>query len=322
MGLRLDDRWLWDFWVVTDGDHAHVFYLQAPRTPEDPERRHWNVSIGHAVSSDLRTWTVLDDALAPGEPGAWDDFTTWTGSVVWAGDRWVMFYTGTNRAEDGLVQRVGSVESTDLVTWHRTRDHSLTEVDPAIYETLDRTIWHDQAWRDPWVHQRSDGTWMMMVTARVKDGPGATRGVIGTATSDDLESWQVGPPLTEPGHFGHMEIPQLERLDDRWILAFSSPARATGEEEVGPLDQAGTHYLVGDSPDGPFPWDTHRHLVGADGRHYGAKLVHHDGRWQCLAWLANDDDGSFLGELSDPWDVTFADHHLSLVPRPAWTGRG
>ncbi len=53
MSLRIADRWLWDFWTVTLGPDVHAFYLQARRALGDAELRHWNVTIGHAVSSDL-----------------------------------------------------------------------------------------------------------------------------------------------------------------------------------------------------------------------------------------------------------------------------
>jgi beta-fructofuranosidase len=73
MTLRLPDKWVWDFWLAQDGPDYHIFYLQAPRLLGDPGLRHWNVSIGHAVSPDLRNWRVLPDALHPGSSGDWDD---------------------------------------------------------------------------------------------------------------------------------------------------------------------------------------------------------------------------------------------------------
>ena len=106
--LRLDDRWIWDFWLARDGGDHHVFFLQAPRSLGDPELRHSNASIGHAVSSDLRSWAVLPDVFGPGAPGAWDDRVPWTGSVVRHEDRWYLFYTSTSTAERGLVQRIGA----------------------------------------------------------------------------------------------------------------------------------------------------------------------------------------------------------------------
>ena len=82
VALRLDGHWVWDFWFARDGDDVHVFYLQAPRSLGDPELRHVNATIGHAVSRDLRDWEVLPDALGAGAPGAFDDLATWTGSVL------------------------------------------------------------------------------------------------------------------------------------------------------------------------------------------------------------------------------------------------
>ncbi|MEZ5080393.1 MAG: hypothetical protein R2878_07030 [Thermoleophilia bacterium] len=62
MTLALDDRWLWDFWTAQDGGRLHVFYLQAQKSLGDPDLRHWNVSIGHAVSADMERWEILPDA--------------------------------------------------------------------------------------------------------------------------------------------------------------------------------------------------------------------------------------------------------------------
>ena len=82
-----------------DGSEHHVFYLQARTDIAHPDQRHWNTSIGHAVSDDLRHWAVLPDALLPGAPGAWDDASTWTGSVVAPDGGWAMLYPGTATAD-------------------------------------------------------------------------------------------------------------------------------------------------------------------------------------------------------------------------------
>ncbi|MDO9590167.1 MAG: glycosyl hydrolase family 32, partial [Microcella sp.] len=148
MSLELGDSWIWDFWFAVDGEDVHVFYLQAPRSLGDPNLRHHRASIGHAVSRDLRTWKVLPDALHSGEPGAFDDLATWTGSVLRVDDEWHMFYTGVSRTEGGRVQRVGRASSTDLVTW--VKHGQVLEADPQWYETLADGP-HEEAWRDPWV---------------------------------------------------------------------------------------------------------------------------------------------------------------------------
>lgn len=306
MGLRLDDRWIWDFWLARRADEHHLFFLQAPRSLGDPELRHWNVSIGHAVSRDLRHWELLPDALAPAPRGAWDDYTTWTGSVLHHDDRWWMFYTGTSHRESGKVQRVGLAISDDLVSWRRYGDKPLVEADSTWYELLDPTAWHEQAWRDPWVFaDPGTGVFHMLVTARVRTGDPATRGVIGHATSDDLLHWRVGPPITEPGVFGHLEVPQVERVGDAWRLLFCTPPSPEHVHARFPgtgLD--GTHLLSAAHPLGPYEWATHQPLdADAAGSRYAGRFVRTDDDWVLLAWLARGPDGGFRGELADPIPV-------------------
>lgn len=317
MSLCLPDHWLWDFWVVRDGPDFHVFYLQAPRSLRDPELRHWHASIGHAVSSDLCNWEVLPDALGPGEPGAWDDYTVWTGSIepqsLQSGPRgWRLLYTGTARATGGLVQRIGLATSSDLVSWSRHAANPVLVPDHGLYEGLGQGTWHEEAWRDPWLFRDpASGTRHVLITARVAHGPAATRGVIGMATAESHDRWSVRAPVTRPGLYGHMEIPQLHRLPNtQWCLLFSVPGLpkgvVAGSGQV-PLRAGlrGTHYLLADAPLGPFEWERHGVLLANEaGTWYGAKLMEGpDGRLACLAWVALDADGRFVGELSDPMEV-------------------
>ena len=306
MGLRLADRWVWNFWHVLVGVEHHLFYLQAPRSLGDPEQRHWHATIGHAVSHDLRNWTVLADVLAPAAPGAWDDYTTWTGCVQRHDGRWWMFYTGTNRREGGLVQRVGLATSEDLLTWERHGDEPLIELDPRWYEELDLSIWHDQAWRDPWIYRDEAGTFHALVTARVNHGPTEARGVIGHAVSEDLLRWDVQPPLTSPGAFGHLEIPQTVEVGGCWWLLFSTPAAAPHVRASYPDSEVtGTHVLRGNGPLGPYDWSTHRLLDGdaAETRYGGRVVPDGSGGHMLLTWLLGDGAGGFVGEIADPLPV-------------------
>lgn len=276
MTLRLHDHWLWDFWFAVDGDDVHVFYLQAPRALGDPEQRHHNATIGHAVSRDLRRWRVLPDALGTGAPGEFDDLATWTGSVVRHDGRWHLFYTGIAHAEGGEVQRIGLATSDDLLAWER--NGLLLEADPRWYDR--------EHWRDPWVAwdpQRA--CWDMLICAK-----SGGRGILAHAHSRDLRNWTTGPPLSPPtGHF-HLEVPQLMQHNGTWWVLFSDVFAGSG-----------IHYLSAPERLGPYSAESRDLLPDAPPRrHYAARVLEHRGERLLFAWVMDDDDGVFVGELSDP----------------------
>jgi beta-fructofuranosidase len=315
MTLRLADDWLWDFWTVTVDRDVHVFYLKAPRSLGDPDLRHWNVTIGHAVSSDLTHWEILPDALSPGAPGTFDDRSTWTGSIIEHDGRWNMLYTGTSSAERGLVQRVGLATSDDLITWTR-HPTPVFEADPTWYEQLDLSVWHDQAWRDPWLFTvPGDDAVHAYVTARAKDGDPRGRGVVGHARSHDLVSWEVLPPVTEPMGFGQLEVPQLVPLGGRFHLLFSSDP-TTRSDALG-LYGAGTYCLSGPTPLGPFaPSTLHELDAGAHHVTYAGRIVPHADALWFLAWVGSQGGHTFRGELAQPRRVAVDDAGILQVVAP------
>ena len=309
MALRLPDKWLWDFWLAQDGPDYHLFYLQASRSLGQEGLRHRNVSIGHPVSGDLHQWRLLPDALHPSPSLAWDDFSTWTGSIIRHNGLWYMLYTGASQAEEGLVQRIGLATSPDLLQWEKHPANPVLEADPRWYETLDLDLWPDQAWRDPWVFQHPEsGDFHVFITARTNTGPADGRGVIGHARSTDLIDWEVLPPVTEAGDFGQMECPQLVSIQGRYYLLFStftSTHARQWPQRTGLPPLTGTHYLMADNPLGPFRLTTDHFLVGDSvGSLYTGKLIQDpSGQWVYLAWHYFTTDGEFIGELSDPYPV-------------------
>src|SRR5438132_8016216 len=112
-----------------------------------------------------------------------------------------MLYSGVNRSEGGLVQRIGLATSRDLYTWDKHPANPILEADPHWYEVLDLTTWYEQAWRDPWLFQdESDGSFHALITARGRSGAPDTRGVIGHARSMNLRDWDIlphSPPLVD-----------------------------------------------------------------------------------------------------------------------------
>lgn len=319
MPLRFDDKWVWDFWFAQDGSDTHIFYLQADKSLKHEFLRHWNTSIGHAVSQDLRNWEVLPDAIVQSPIPNWDDFATWTGSVIRANDLWYMYYTGSTRRERGYVQRIGYATSPDLINWTKADDMPVLEADPTWYEKLDLSAWHDEAWRDPYIYyDSSTSIYHAYITGRLKDGPVDARGVIAHATSTDLHNWQIGAPVTEPGEFGHLEVPQLLHIAGRYYMLFSTPAEHHSQARQQRMQMppvTGTHYLVGDSPTGPFRYLTDEFLVGDTiGSLYSGKLIQAvDGNWYFIAFWNMSSDGDFIGEISDPMPVSVAaDGRLSV----------
>lgn len=311
MTLRLDDKWVWDFWFARDGDEHHIFYLQAPRSLRDPELRHRHATIGHAVSQNLSQWTVLPDALHPGDPGEWDDLATWTGSVINVNGLWHMLYTGISSREDGLIQRIGLATSEDLIGWRKHPANPVLEADPRWYEMLDLNRWRDQSWRDPWLFRTSDDAFVhALVTARSPVGPADAAGVVAHARSKDLITWEVLPPVTEPGDFAQVEVPQLVPVDDGYSLLISCLAEDHSQlrlARLGGVGQTGTFILSSPSWTGPYTAAA-RPLARPDrpgGTIYAGKLVHiGEDEWGFIGFRG-DGDREFLGELIDPLPARF-----------------
>jgi beta-fructofuranosidase len=322
MPLSLPDKWIWDFWFAQADHDYHVFYLQAPKSLGDEKLRHWNVSIGHAVSKDLRNWSVLPDALSPSkDKDAFDNDTTWTGSVIRHEGLWYMFYTGTRKQEKGMVQRIGFATSQDLISWTKNAANPAIEADPTWYELQNPTGWHDRAWRDPWIFRHPEtGRFHALITARVNYGSADERGVIGHAVSDDLGCWEVLPPITPPGKFGHMEVPQIVEIQNRYYLIFSVQTDMYAQKHFQTLNadpMSGSHYMIGDHPLGPFEFLTDRFFVGdRSGSLYSSKIFHtHTGDWVLIAFHNYASNGSFIGELSDPIPIEVThDGQLSIHP--------
>jgi beta-fructofuranosidase len=313
MALRLADHWVWDIWLADDGDRYHLFFLRASRALGNPDRRHSRATVGHAWSTDLVSWTLLPDALVPSDEPAWDDLATWTGSVVHAEGRWLMYYTGVSRAERGLVQRIGRAVSDDLVVWHRSPAHPIAEADARWYEKLDLGCWFDEAWRDPWVFADPDGAgWHMLVTARARSGPAAGRGVVGHLRSADLVRWCAQPPLTAPAGFGHLEVPQVEVVAGTPTLVFSCLASELAPDRRRAWPRGGVWTAPGASLTGPFDLAGGVWLFDHPSLYSGRLVRGRDGRWLLLGFLNRRPDGEFVGEICDPIPVRL-DPDLGLV---------
>jgi beta-fructofuranosidase len=299
--LKLDDCWIWDSWFVFDGNQHHVFFLKAPRSLGDPELRHRNPAIGHAVSADLINWVQLPDAISPSTEPGFDSWTTWTGSVIQADDgTWWMFYTGTSKEDSGDVQRIGAATSTDLINWQKLAVNPLTEADPTWYEKLDYQLWHDEAWRDPWVFKYQN-QWQMISTARALSGEKFSRGVAGHAISDDLTNWKIMPPLTTTNSgFGQLEVIQICEIDSIPTMIWCCGPAELSAELRSKYPAGGVFSTTGETMLGPF--DPTKAIWFPDPQLYAARAVKHGADWFLIGFINGTNDQ--FGYLTDPIPIT------------------
>lgn len=312
--LKLSDSWVWDSWYVFDGENHHAFFLRASRALGDPHRRHRQPYIGHAISKDLKDWTIVQDAIAISDPPAFDSWTTWTGSVIKGDDGlWWMFYTGTSREDGGDVQKVGAAKSRDLITWKKVSSEAMVVADSKQYEMLNYDKWHDQAWRDPWVFKHEDGKWHMFITARVNDDSLDTRdrGTLGHAVSSDLISWEVEAPLiTGASGFGQLEVFQVEEIYGQAVLIWccgTDELSAASKEKFG---EGGVFSVVAESLIGPF--DMSQVTRFPHPSLYAARAVKHADKWYMLGFI-NEVNGEFVGEICDPIPITISGTGLTIA---------
>lgn len=315
--LRLEDEWVWDSWIADAGDLYHLFFLKAPRALEDPALRHAAARVGHATSEDLRDWTVHADALLP-EAGRWDDLAIWTGSVVRdADDRWRLFYTALSSTPGHGVrdQRIGMAVSDDLLAWDRVGDRPLVDPDPRWYRTLPEDPGASETWRDPFVFADPHGDgWHMLITARAPDAPRRRDGVLGHARSRDLDEWELLPPLTAPGPFGQIEVPQIRCVDGQWLLVFSCHPEEQPPEQIARFGPHCTWYVTGESALGPWELAAARPFRD-EPKLFAAPLVRQrDRTWWFVGFRNQEAEGILSFEILDPIPVALRAGQLAAVP--------
>jgi beta-fructofuranosidase len=313
MVISITGKWIWDSWYAREGDTYHGFFLQADTSLGDPDLRHFNVTQGHATSKDLVNWDHLGTMFSPQSDGpAWDDCTTWTGSVI-CDDQglWHLFYTGTSKSDAAMYQRIGHATSYDLHSWVRVGTGlclDLTGPVAATYETEHMVgHWHDRAMRDPWVMRDPDSDgWLMFFTARAPGIPEPNAGgAIGFATSTDLIHWTLCPPVFQGG-FGQLEVPQVFQYGAHWYCLFCTASHHWSTHYRATNPQAavtGNHYLIADHPRGPWRIAPGAFFDGAEPcLRYAARIVETPQGLMILGF-ADGGKANFGGYILDPVPV-------------------
>jgi len=113
------------------------------------------------------------------------------------------------------------------------------------------------------------------------------------AVSDDLDHWEVLPPLTGPSAFGQLEVCQSRMIDGRHVLVFSRGSDMQAEPGPG-----GVWIAEGAGALGPWDIDRARH-VRPEHLYAGQVLRLRDGEW-VFSGFNNIVDGRFVGSIPDP----------------------
>jgi beta-fructofuranosidase len=252
----------------------HAFYLKAPLPPKRNGAD--GTPYAHVVSRDLVYWEEWPLVVEPGPPGAPDDVSCFTGTVIERDGIFHLFYTGF-RGPD-LPQTICHATSRDLRTWEKDPRNPLFGADERWYEPID--------WRDPFPFWNEEaGEYWMLLAAREKTGPDNRRGCIALATSPDLETWTVKPPFWSPRLYFTHECPDLFRWGEYWVLVYSTFT----ERHI-------THYRMSKSLSGPWLAPANDSF---DGRaFYAAKTASDGTRRFAFGWNPTRSDETDSGK----WD--------------------
>lgn len=247
----------------------HAFFQHYPHAPRWGQM-HW----GHATSTDLIHWEEHDIALYPDQPYE-DDGGCFSGSAIVKDGRLYLFYTSVSH-ELGQTQSVAW--SDDGITFTKYENNPIIAKSP---------LGDNRDFRDPKVFRYED-EYRMIVGAGIHN-----IAKLLLFRSADLLNWEYIGELLSDGRFGGVaECPDLFRLEDRWVMMFSSvkalPHRvcfAVGDfdgktfEPVIPRKKVHGQLVDGDDPF--FPIET-----GPD--FYAPQTFEDaDGRRILIAWMYN-----------------------------------
>jgi beta-fructofuranosidase len=123
-------------------------------------------------------------------------------------------------------------------------------------------------------------------------------------------TWQLQPPLTEPAGFGQIEVPQVRRVDGRWLLVFTCHPEEQSPEHVATFGPFSTWYVVGESPTGPWKIADARPFED-EPKLFAAPLVQQrDGTWAFVGFRNQEPEGILSFEILDPIAVTLRSGEL------------
>jgi len=241
-----------DFCIVKRDALYHLFHIRGERWTWPVGYR--ELDLGHATSTDLRTWTPHEPVLPAGPVGAWDECGNWAPDIIEVDGTYYCYYTGSDTNNN---QAIGLATSTDLFHWQKHPANPV--VSPGAWS--DRHIGQDVAGRDAMVFaDRPNGRYLLYYTATMSDG----RACMALAESTNLIDWHdLGPTYIEEDRtYNRLESAYVVEQNERYYLFYSAKG---GPKSKGfppaDYDHFDLVYLIGDTPTGPWQRPANHELL-------------------------------------------------------------
>ena len=200
--------YLKDFCIIRSDDVFHLFHIAG--TPGVscclPGNELW---FGHATTRDFLTWETHEPCFYI-DTNSWDNGHVFAPYVIYAKDRYWMYYTGVSIDN---TQRISVAVSDDLYEWKRIVDAPV--IRPESYAWAFCPTERGSACRDPHVMMHGS-EFLMYYTAVTKTG----KGCVACASSTDLVNWEDRGPVFVSGESAHCESSNVQELDGSYLLFF------------------------------------------------------------------------------------------------------
>ncbi len=206
-GSGFSDWEIGDITVIIHDGVFHLFHLIIPN----------HDYIAHAISKDGISWKRVKNALFVGDPGEWDDDMLWTMHVYEENSQFIMYYTGLQRKDRGIISRIGVAASDDLLNWVKIEKPGFP-IEPTgmYYETATDNPRTWLSFRDPFRFDVKNQSYLLLSARSIK-GPISRRGCVGVVLIK-AHTVELLPPLLHPLVYDDIECPCVFWLNDRSYL--------------------------------------------------------------------------------------------------------
>lgn len=279
----------------------HLFFQFNPTGPN------WkNIVWGHAVSTDLLNWILLEPAISP--TASFDIQGAWSGSAsVLPDGRINLLYTGVDVHGRQVQNLAYPVNYSDPYLRHWVK----SELNPVIVpgDGVNATDFRDPttAWRGP------DGLWRVLLGT--KDH---RRGLVVLYISPDFIHWS---PASQPFHEG--DTGMVECAD---FFPVTSAGNVKHVLKISILEKRRDVYLLGsyDGTDTYVPDDGNDGLPLDFGNFYASKSFADPAKLRRILWgwtkeadsTADDDQKGWAGVLAIPREIWLANDGTQLMTWP------